>query len=265
MIGSRCSTVSELAVTIRPPFEPRANAVDGALDLAGVVHVDRASTPRRRTAPRTGWRAHWPVPEGMAGSRRTAARVTPGAISLSSSSHFALRLYSNDSEAGDIAAGPRQALDEARADRIGGLGEHDRHGAGGPSQWSHGRAARRQNDVRRERDQFGRVSAICGRHRPAGPTGIDLHVAADGPAQLLQPLQERPRCGPVLQDRPRLRAYEYADAPHPLRLLRARRQRPRAAAPPSSVMNSRRLIIRSPRRRGRAASAARRGRAPWRS
>ena len=40
------------------------------------------------------------------------------------------------------------------------------------------------------------------------------------------------------------------------------------AAPPSSVMNSRRLIaaiIRSPRRRGRAASAAHRGRAPWRS
>ena len=37
-----------------------------------------------------------------------------------------------------------------------------------------------------------------------------------------------------------------------------------AAAPPSSVMNSRRFI-RSPRRRGRAASAARRGRALWRS
>ena len=36
-----------------------------------------------------------------------------------------------------------------------------------------------------------------------------------------------------------------------------------AAAPPSSVMNSRRFI-RSPRRRGRAALAARRGRAPWR-
>ena len=31
----------------------------------------------------------------MAGSRRTAARVTPGAICLSSSSHFPLKLYSN--------------------------------------------------------------------------------------------------------------------------------------------------------------------------
>src|SRR5262249_35852481 len=38
------------------------------------------------------------------------------------------------------------------------------------------------------------------------------------------------------------------------------------AAPPSSVMKSRRFtfaVIRSPRRRARAASAARRGRAPW--
>jgi len=37
-----------------------------------------------------------------------------------------------------------------------------------------------------------------------------------------------------------------------------------AATPPISVMNSRRLI-QSPRRRGRAVSVARRGRAPWRS
>jgi hypothetical protein len=37
-----------------------------------------------------------------------------------------------------------------------------------------------------------------------------------------------------------------------------------AAAPPSSVMKSRRLLIRSPRRRGRAASAALRGRDPAR-
>ena len=38
-----------------------------------------------------------------------------------------------------------------------------------------------------------------------------------------------------------------------------------AAAPPSSVMNSRRLIIRSPRRRWRGASAVRSGRASGRS
>ncbi len=43
----------------------------------------------------TAWiAANWPIPEGMAASRRTAARDTPGAICLSSSSHFPVRLYS---------------------------------------------------------------------------------------------------------------------------------------------------------------------------
>jgi hypothetical protein len=39
--------------------------------------------------------ANWLTPAVMTGSRRTAARVTPGAIALSSSSHFPLKLYSN--------------------------------------------------------------------------------------------------------------------------------------------------------------------------
>ena len=54
--------------------------------------------------------------------------------------------------------------------------------------------------------------------------------------------------------------HEHADAPHPLGLLRPRRERPRAAAPPSSVMNSRRcsgrdvrFIARPPHRTVRAA------------
>ena len=55
--------------------------------------------------------------------------------------------------------------------------------------------------------------------------------------------------------------YQNANAPRACRLLRLCRDRPRAAAPPSSVMNSRRFI-RSPRRRGRAATAARPDRAP---
>ena len=39
--------------------------------------------------------ANWPIPAARAGSRRTATRVRLGAISLSNSSHFPLRLYSN--------------------------------------------------------------------------------------------------------------------------------------------------------------------------
>ena len=38
---------------------------------------------------------NWAFPEGLPLSRKTAARVTFGAICLSSSSHFPLRLYSN--------------------------------------------------------------------------------------------------------------------------------------------------------------------------
>jgi hypothetical protein len=41
-------------------------------------------------------------------------------------------------ESGDVAAGPRQAVDKTSAHRIGGDREHDRHGAGRLQQRSHG-------------------------------------------------------------------------------------------------------------------------------
>jgi hypothetical protein len=46
-----------------------------------------------------------------------------------------------------------------------------------------------QDHLRRERDQIGRVSANVGR-MAAGPPSFDLHVAAIGPAQLLQRFNE---------------------------------------------------------------------------
>ena len=59
-----------------------------------VAHVDGATSIPSDGA--TAWMtANWPMPAAMAGSRRTAARVTPGAICFSSSSHFPLKLYSN--------------------------------------------------------------------------------------------------------------------------------------------------------------------------
>src|SRR5262249_36815695 len=57
------------------------------------------------------------------------------------------------------------------------------------------------------------------------PAAVDANVAAVGPAQLPQPLQERRQTGLayriVLCER-----HEHADASHPLTLLRARRERP---------------------------------------
>ena len=75
-----------------------------------------------------------------------------------------------------------------------------------------------------------------------GPAGVDPHVAAVGPAQLLQPLQECRDAG--LRFRiVRGRGHEHADAPHRARACCARAASGHAAAaPPSSVMKSRRLM-----------------------
>ena len=105
-----------------------------------------------------------------------------------------------------------------------------------------------QDDVGRERDQFRRVSAN-GVGIGRGPAGVDPHVAADGPAQQRQPLMERRDAGLKFRI-VRGRGQEHADAPHALALLRARGERPNAAAPPRTPRNSRRLMS-APRLRTR--------------
>jgi len=75
----------------------------------------------------------------------------------------------------------------------------------------------------------------------SGLNGVDPQVTADAPARLLQALQERPDTRLIFRI-VRGCGQEYADAPHPFGLLRAGAERPPAAAPPSSAMNSRRLI-----------------------
>jgi hypothetical protein len=58
------------------------------------------------------------------------------------------------------------------------------------------------------------------------PAVVDPHVAAVGPAQLLQPLQERRDAGlclPIVGGE----VHQHADASHPIGLLRPRRERPR--------------------------------------
>src|SRR5262249_30355958 len=78
---------------------------DGTLDLGrSCTPTGRTSTPNDGAAawitanwafPAAWITANWAFPPGKAAVRRTAARVTRGAISLSSSSHFAAMLYSN--------------------------------------------------------------------------------------------------------------------------------------------------------------------------
>src|SRR5262245_40359842 len=82
--------------------------------------------------------------------------------------------------------------------------------------------------VRRERRQLCCVPAnFIGFGR--GPARVDLHVAADAPAGLLETLQERAEAGlkfPIV----RSRGQENANEARLLALLRARRERPRRRA-----------------------------------
>jgi hypothetical protein len=105
------------------------------------------------------------------------------------------------------------------------VGEHDRHGAGRLEQRTRAHAAAGEYDVRRERDQLGRVSAsiVCCALRHAV---VDPHVIAVAPSQFLQCLQERPHA-PALFRIVFSQVRKHTDPPHPLGLLPARRERPR--------------------------------------
>jgi len=72
-------------------------------------------------------------------------------------------------------------LDKASADRVGQIHEHDWNGVGCLQQQPSGRAANGQNDVRRERNQFRRISAD-GRGVATGRAIVDLQVSANHPA-----------------------------------------------------------------------------------
>ena len=97
--------------------------------------------------------------------------------------------------------------------------------------WSTGptAAARGQDDIRRQRDQFRRVFArVFG--IACGPAIIDPHIASIGPAQLLPAPAGTPRRGPVLSG-----SSAAALMSTPIRRIRsgcwrARRERPRRRA-----------------------------------
>src|SRR5262249_23971554 len=127
-------------------------------------------------------------------------------------------------KAGGVAAGLSQAFYKPRADGVGHAHEYDRHGSG-CLQYSCSRAPARYNDVWCKRGQFGRC-ASNGASIASTPASVDLQVTALDPAETLQSLPKR--CEPGLS----LGIVgggggEPADAPHPARLLRARRERPR--------------------------------------
>ena len=125
------------------------------------------------------------------GSRRTATRVTPGAICLSSSSHFPLKLYSNCDKAGGVAARPRQAIDEAGADRIGDDQRTRSARCGSPAATA---PRSRLPWARMTSGASATNSAAYLRMSSALPAAQRVSIRTlrpIGPAQLLQRLQER--------------------------------------------------------------------------
>ena len=97
-----------------------------------------------------------------------------------------------------------------------------------------------QDDVRRERGQFRGVSANSVA-LASGPADVDPHVAADRPAKLLQPLQERFDAGLTFWI-VRGCGQQHADTPHPLARCARAGNGHVAAAPPRPAMKSRRFI-----------------------
>src|SRR4029077_20491317 len=148
-------------------------------------------------------------------------------------------------ETGDVAARPRQRRDEAAADRIRNARENDGDGARFWQQRRRGGCRMRKNEAGLQRDEFLRElfpwPRVLGRH----PARVHPDFVALRPPELLQSLPESRAVG--LRFRVALRiAHQRPNPPHPVSLLRARRERPRRRAaetrdeiaPPHSITSS---------------------------
>src|SRR5262249_60243661 len=128
-----------------------------------------------------------PKPERYGGTRNYRRSRHVGCDLFEQLQPFTADAIFVNRKTGGVAPRPRQAFDEAGPNRIGGPRKHDRYGASRLQQRRYYRASTSQDDVRRERDQFQRVSAKeFGIAR--APTILDPHVAADAPTQFLQAL-----------------------------------------------------------------------------
>ena len=259
---SRWTFANALPGTIIPPFEPRAKAVRArSISPASRTLIGFTSTPSDGAAV---WMApNWPIPAAAPGSRRTAARVTPGAICLSSSSHFALRPYSKF--VNPVALPPGRARLSTKplptgsttcTNTIGTARVVCSNGAMlilPVARMTSGVSANNSSAYLRISSEF-----------PAAGQRVSMRT--------LRPSVQPSCCSPCWKAAMRACPCAlFATAPMSTPTFRMRSgccaratSGHVATAPPSTAMTSRRFI-RSPRRRGRAASGALQGRAPSRS
>jgi hypothetical protein len=135
-------------------------------------------------------------------------------------------------EAGDVPARLVEARDEPAGDGVAQVRKDNRDRARLPLEGNGRRGRVCHYDVGLQADQLLRE-----RSYPidvtAAPPKVNPHVAAIGPTQARKRLRERREASLRLRIIFVVR-YEHADAPHPLALLRTRRERPSRRAAESS-------------------------------
>ena len=129
-----------LAVTIRPPFGARAKAATArSISATSRMSIGLTSTP---TDGATAWiTRELADPGGRSRDPKDGHPRHAGRDLLEQLKPFSGHAVFERDEPGDVAARPREALDEAGADRIGDDREHDRHGARRLQQWPHAAGA----------------------------------------------------------------------------------------------------------------------------
>ena len=255
---NRCRAPSHDQTAIRSARE----AGDRALDRGCITNVDRAHLYPERRCHRLH-RTKLTGSKGEVGIAKDRHLLHARRDFLEKLQPFCADAILESDKAGGVAARARQAIDKAGTNRIGRYCKHDRYRARRLQQRSRCGAAICEDDVRCEGCQFPSVSVKL-RSVGCGPPRVEAHIAADIPAQERQRLHE---CSEAdLKFRiVRGSRKQHTDAPHPLALLRPRRERPRcrrAAEQPDELPpphaghglppRCRRLIIAARNRRAQA-------------
>jgi hypothetical protein len=212
----------------------------GLISYAGIAHVDRGQL-HAQCRGHNLHRAELSDPGGDGGIAKHRCPRHAGRDLLEQLQPFPAYAVFVNGEPGRVAARLCHACDETRTDRIDDDREHDRNGSRGLQQRCHDcGAGRSHEDVGRNCDQFGRVPLdVAG----IGPAGIDPQIATLAPSQLA----ERACVNAACRACPSASfAARYVSTP-----MRRTRSSCCAratsghdtAAPPSSVVNSRRLML----------------------
>ena len=183
-----------LAATIRPPFEPRANAAT-ARSISPASRTSIGLTSCRATAPRPGSRPTVrsrrirPDPAGPPHARHARRDLLEQLQPFPAQAVFELRK--------PVALPPgraRLSTSRRRPDRRCARTRSAR--CGSPAAVAANVAAAAAPDTTSGASATNSAAYL---RRSGGiasaPADVDPHIAADGPAQLLQPLQERRHAG----------------------------------------------------------------------